>query len=216
PGTGDVIIKHPATAADDTPVFNLSNRSYIWIEGFQFKEFIYGRASIYISNGEGNIIINNRFENLGNEEITTWNGNQVIGLFNSSRNVVSNNYFGNIYGDGINVNSQNSENNLVCNNTFIGFKGKLRGWGGQNLYSRAIDLQDMSNGNNVVAFNYGKNLYHLVWLDRDGSKNVVLRNYGDTGSGTVFNESRCAYNVVQENISVNMKVGFMSAYYETT
>ena len=217
PGTGDVILKHPGTSINDnTPVFLLSNKDFIRIEGLQFKDFNYGKASIYISSGEGNVVINNRFENLGNSEVSSWDGNQMVALFNSTGNVVCNNYFNNIYGDGINVNSQQSTNNLICNNTFIGFKGKLRSWGGSYLYSRAIDVQDMSNGNNIIAFNYAEDVYHHVWLDRDGSNNVVLRNYGDTGSGNIFNESRCAYNIVQENISINMKVGFMSAYYETT
>ncbi|HKK61266.1 MAG TPA: T9SS type A sorting domain-containing protein [Bacteroidales bacterium] len=217
PGTGDVIIKHTGTSIDDdTPVFMLSNKSFIWIEGFIFEGFKYGKASIYMNNSEGNVVINNRFLNLGNGEVESWDGNQVVALFNSTRNVVTNNFFQNIYGDGVNVNSQKSTQNLVCNNTFIGFKGKLRSWGGSYLFSRAIDVQDMSNGNNLIAFNYGNDLYHHIWLDRDGSNNVVLRNFGDTGSGNVFNESRCAYNTIQENISINMKVGFMSAYYETT
>lgn len=217
PGTSGVIVKHPGTSInDDTPVFQLSNRSYIWIEGFQFKDFQFGRACIYISSGDGNVLINNRFENLGNGDVGKWNGNQMVALFNSSRNVVFNNFFDNITGDGINVNSQRSEYNLISNNTFINFKGKLRSWGGQYLYSRAIDVQDMSNGNNVIAFNNAENVIHHIWLDRDGSKNIVVRNVGRKGSGMVFNESRCAHNVIQENISMEMKVGYMTAYYETT
>jgi hypothetical protein len=217
PGTGNVIVKHPATSIDDrTPVFQLSNRNYIWIEGLQFKDFLYGLASIYISNGTGNVVINNRFENLGTSEVGAWNGNQMVGVFNSVRTVVYNNYFNNITGDGININSQNSEYNLVCYNTFLNFIGKRRSWGGTYLFSRAVDMQDMSNGNNVTAFNYAEDVVHHVWLDRDGSRNIILRNYGKGGSGNVFNESRCASNVIQENISVGMKVGYMSAYYSTT
>ena len=217
PATGNVIITHPGTTiSDNTPVFQLSNRNFIWIEGFHFKDFKYGRACIYISSGNGNVVINNRFENLGNSEIGTWDGNSIVAMFNSSNNVVSNNYFKNIIGDGINVNSQRTTNNLVCNNTFIDFKGKYRSWGGQYLFSRAIDVQDMSDGNNVVAFNSAHNVVHHIWLDRDGSNNVILRNFGRKGSGLVFNESRCAKNVVQENISVEMSVGYMTAYYDNT
>lgn len=212
-----VIVKHPGTTiSDNTPVFQLSNRNYIWIEGLQFKDFQYGRACVYISGGTGNVVVNNRFENLGNSEIGTWDGNSVVALFNSTENVVTNNYFKNIFGDGVNVNSQKSTYNLVSNNAFYDFKGKLRSWGGTYLYSRAIDVQDMSNGFNLIAFNYGENLSNFIWLDRDGSNNVILRNYGKTGAGTVFNESRCAYNTIQENISVNMSAGFMSAYYDGT
>lgn len=217
PGSGAVTVKHPATSVDDkTPVFQLSNRSYIWIEGLQFKDFSYGLASIYMNNSTGNVVINNRFENLGHEAVASWNQNQVVAVFNGVRNAICNNYFSNIYGDGVNLNSQKCEYNLVCNNTFLGFKGKLRSWGGSYLYSRAIDIQDMAAGNNVAAFNYAEDVMHHIWLDRDGSYNVILRNYGKTGSGNVFNESRCRDNVIQENISVGMTAGYMTSFYSST
>lgn len=212
-----VIIKHPATSSsDNTPIFELSNRSYIQIEGFTFKDFTYGKACIYISNGVGNFVINNKFENLGNKEVSEWDGNQMIGLFNSQRNVVCNNYFNNNFGDGINVNSSKTKENLVCYNTFVGFKGKLRSWGGSYLYSRAIDIQDMSQGNNVIAFNSSNKGINHVWMDRNGSGNVILRNFGVDGGGLVFNESRCSTNVIQENIAVRMGSGYMTAYYSGT
>ncbi len=231
PGTGDVILKHAGTSTDDvSPLFQLSNRSYIWIEGFYFKDYTYGGAGVWMSSAEGNVIINNRFENLGHEEVSSWGGGSCISVYKSQNCVVSNNYFNNIFGDGIGVSGEGCMNNLICNNSFYTFKGKLRSWGGSYKYSRTIDIQDMkiyslegeistdykSKGNNVFAFNYGEDLYHHIWLDRDGSNNVILRNYGKSGSGAIFNESRCAFNVIQENISVDMKVGFMSAYYETT
>ena len=212
-----VVLKHPATnSSDNTALFNLSNRSYIQIEGLVFKDFSYGKASILVSNGSGNFILNNRFENLGFEGVSAWDGNQMVGIYNGQNNVVCNNYFENIYGDGINVNSPQSKKNLVCDNTFIGFKGKLRCWGGSNLYSRTIEIQDMSQGDNVAAFNSSNGGVHHVWMDRNGSGNVILRNYGVGGTGLVFNESRCSTNVIQENIASGMKTGFMSAYYSTT
>jgi hypothetical protein len=216
PGSGTVTIKHPATTTDTTPVFNLSNRNYIWIEGFQFKDFSHGLASVYISSGQGNVIVNNRFENLGNGTVAEWNGNQIVGIFNGTRNVVCNNYFNNIYGDGVALNSQNSQRNLVCNNTFTAFKGKLRSWGGSYLYSRGIDVQDMSDGNNLIAFNHAENVVHHIWLDRDASNNIILRNVGNQGTGNVFNESRCKNNVIQENIAVGMTNGYMTSYYTST
>lgn len=217
PGSGTVTMKHPGTSpTGENPLFNLSNRSYIWIEGLTFKGFSYGRASIYMNNSTGNVVTNNRFEDLGNREVANWDGNQQVGIYNGKRNVVVNNYFNNIYGDGINVNSQRSENNLVCFNTFENFTGKLRSWGGSYTFSRAVDMQDMSNGNNVTAFNYANDVVHHVWLDRDGSNNIILRNYGNGGSGNVFNESRCRNNVIQENIAVGMTAGYMSSYYSST
>ena len=214
----EVIIKHPATSTNDnTPIFDLSNRNYIQIEGFTFKDFKFGKASIYISNGTNNFVLNNRFVNLGRkEEAASWDGNQMVGLFNSQYNAVCNNYFENIVGDGINVNSSKTKYNLVCDNTFINFQGKLRSWGGQYLYSRAIDIQDMSQGDNLIAFNSSKKGIQHVWMDRNGSGNVILRNYGEDGTGLVFNESRCSTNVVQENVAVRMETGYMTAYYSGT
>jgi hypothetical protein len=216
PGTGTVIIKHPATAADDTPIFSLSSRNFIWIEGFTFKDFKYGRASIYITGGNNNVVINNRFENLGNGEVATWNGNSVVAIYNASRNVVRNNYFHNIIGDGVAVNSSTSLNNLVTENSFVKFVGKLRSWGGTGLFTRAIDVQDMSGGNNVVSFNRGDSLTQLVWLDRNGSGNVILRNFGTNSSGFIFNESRCSSNVIQENIGYKVGTAFQTARYSST
>ncbi len=218
PDTGSVVIQHPSqeSSGGPYPVFNLSNRDFVWIEGFHFKDFVKGIASIYISGGESNVVLNNIFENLGDREVATWNGNQVVGVFNSERTVVCNNYFHNITGDGVNVNGQSTSRNLVCNNSFSEFDGKLRSWGGEYTYSRAIDVQDHARGHNLVAFNHAEDVVHHVWLDRDGSNNIILRNYGNKGSGNVFNESRCKKNVVQENIAVEMKVGYMTSYYTST
>lgn len=216
PGTGTVTIKHPATAADDTPVFSLSSRSFVWIEGFSFKDFKYGRASVYITGGNNNVVINNRFENLGNGEVATWNGNAVVAIYSSASNVVRNNYFRNIIGDGVALNSPTSLNNLVTENTFVKFIGKLRSWGGTALFTRSIDVQDMSGGNNIISFNRGDSLVQLIWLDRNGSGNVLLRNFGTNSSGFIFNESRCSSNVVQENIGYKVGTAFQSARYSGT
>lgn len=216
PGTGTVVVKHPATAADDTPIFSLSSRNFIWIEGFTFKDFKYGRASIYITGGSNNVVINNRFENLGNGEVATWNGNSVVAIYSASRNIVRNNYFHNIIGDGVAVNSSTSLNNLVTENSFVKFVGKLRSWGGTGLFTRAIDVQDMSGGNNIISFNRGDSLTQLVWLDRNGSGNVILRNFGTNSSGFIFNESRCSTNVIQENIGYKVGTAFQSARYDGT
>lgn len=216
PGSGTVTIKHPATAQDDTPIFSLSSRSFVWIEGFSFKDFKYGRASIYITGGGNNTVINNRFENLGNGEVATWNGNAVVAIYSSSNNVVRNNYFRNIIGDGVAVNSSTALNNMVTENSFVKFVGKLRSWGGTGLFTRAIDVQDMSGGNNIISFNRGDSLVQLIWLDRNGSGNVLLRNFGTNSNGFIFNESRCSSNVVQENIGYKVGTAFQTARYAST
>lgn len=216
PGTGTVTIKHPATAADNTPVFSLSSKNFIWIEGFTFKDFKYGKASIYITGGNNNVVINNRFENLGHREVGEWDGNSVVAIYNASNNVVRNNHFHSIYGDGVAVNSVRSLNNLVTENTFVNFLGKLRSWGGSTTFTRAIDVQDMAGGNNVVSFNRGDSLVQLVWLDRNGSDNVILRNFGTNSKGMIFNESRCSSNVIQENIGYKVGTAFQTARYAST
>lgn len=218
PGTGDVVIKYPATSEEDNPdsIFDLTYKNYIWIEGLHFKDFEYGLASIFIARGEGNVVINNRFENLGNEGVAKFNGSQVVKVYQSDRNVVCNNYFDNIFGDGIGLDGQDGQYNLLCYNTFKNFKPKARSWSQNYKFSRAMDIQDHAMGYNLVAFNYAENVLHHVWLDRDGSNNVILRNYGKNGHGNVFNESRCKANVIQENISVEMHSGYMTAYYTET
>lgn len=214
PGTGTVTIKHPATAQDNTPIFSLSSRNFVWIEGFSFKDFKYGGASIYITGGGNNTVINNRFENLGNREVGTWNGNAIVAIFSSSNNMVRNNIFHNIIGDGVAVGT--SRNNFVSENTFVKFAGKQRSWGGTGLFTRAIDVQDMSGANNIFSFNRGDSLTQLLWLDRNGSGNVLLRNFGTNSSGFIFNESRCSTNVIQENIGYKVGTAFQSARYSGT
>ncbi|HKJ44166.1 MAG TPA: PKD domain-containing protein, partial [Sunxiuqinia sp.] len=218
PSSGTVAISHPAVSPNDnTPVFNLSNKNFIWIEGFQFKDFKYGKASISIVHGEGNVVVNNQFENIGNSGVASWDGNSVIWVYESSGNVVRNNYFKDITGDGISLNGQASVKNLVCENTFDTFMGKQRSWdGGSHLYSCSIGIQDMSDGNNVIAFNHASGVKFEVWLDRDGSHNVILRNVAHNSSILVFNESRCASNVIQENIGYDLDVAYETARYETT
>lgn len=216
PGSGTVTIRHPATAADNSPIFSLASKNFISIEDFSFKDFKYGKASIYITNGSNNVVINNRFENLGNREVAEWDGNSVVAIYNASNNVVRNNYFYNIIGDGVAVNSTRSLNNLVTENTFVKFVGKLRAWGGTYTFTRAIDVQDMSGGNNIFSFNRGESLNQLIWLDRNGSGNVLLRNFGTNSGGMIFNESRCSSNVIQENIGYKVGTAFETARYSST
>lgn len=47
-----------------TDVFNLFGRDYIWIEGFVFEDYKYARSTINI-RGNGNVVINNQFKNIG-------------------------------------------------------------------------------------------------------------------------------------------------------
>jgi parallel beta-helix repeat protein len=217
-GTGDVIIKHPGTSIDDNnPVFGLEYRSYIWIEGFVFKDYEFGKSSIRISNGGNNVVINNRFESLGNDQVGSWDGNTIVWLGWTTKNVIRNNYFVNNFGDGVGYFGDNCTHNLICDNTFVGMKGKLRSWGGSYKFSAAMGGGgDVPDGNNIFAFNYATDIHHGVWLDRHGSDNIVLRNYTNDGDNGIFNESRCANNIIQENISVNMDNGFMSSHYPTT
>ena len=220
PNTGAVILHHPDTSysnSDNKGVFHLNQTSFIWIEGFRFSDFKYGKTSIQITKGEGNVIVNNRFENLGNSEVAWDQVTPGVVIYVSRNNVVRNNYFNTIYGDGITVNANGSSGNLVRENTFKNFQGKERSWASAGaLFSRSIDIQDNSNGNNVFMANLGtNNLRNFIWLDRNGSRNVVLRNKSYDGGSFIFNESRCTTNVVQENICYNMITGFETARYNT-
>ncbi len=211
-----VIIKHPGTSVSDlTPIFDLAYRDFIWIEGFQFKDFKYGKASIFIDRGKENVIINNRFENIGVNEIPAWNATSVIFLYFADRNVIRNNYFDNITGDGIGVNDTAGEN-LIIGNTFKNFHGMRRAWAPDGNFTSGITCQETKTGGNIFAFNYGEKQGSFIWYDRNGSDNIALRNLGYDCNAFIFNESRCARNVIQENIGYNIKsVAYETARYET-
>lgn len=214
----EVIIRHPGQefTKDGTPVFNLNQRSYIWVEGFAFKNYYYAGFTFEMKEANHCVVFNNHFEDIGNDQIVN-NGISLIRLYNASDNVLCNNFFKSIYGDGVSM-GRISKNNLICDNTFDTFKGKARGWAGEgSSYTTNITLGDeMEYADNLIAFNTSTKGKPFVWLDRNGSDNIVLRNVGHDSDAFVFNESRCVRNLIQENICYNIKnVGYETARYET-
>lgn len=214
----EVIIKHPAVVFEDkTSVFDLTDRNYIQIEGFNFRDYKYDKASVFIKNGVGNVVINNRFENLGNNQVMDGTATCVVYIYNSKFNTIRNNYFKNIYGDGVHT-KRASYNNLVSENTFIDFKGKPRGWAPTGSFSSNMGAEESldDGGDNIFAFNYSEKGKAVIWFDRDGSRNVILRNVGKESQSLFFNESRCVKNLAQENIAINMtSPAYETARYET-
>ena len=214
----EVIIKHSGIefTKDGTKVFDINSRNYIWIEGFTFKGYHYAGSTIELRDATGCVIYNNRFEDIGNDQIVNV-GQALINIYRSSLNVVCNNYFYDIFGDGVGM-GRTSKNNLICDNTFDTFKGKARGWAGEgSSYTTNITLGDeMEYADNLIAFNTSTKGKPFVWFDRNGSDNIVLRNVGHDSDAFVFNESRCVRNLSQENICYNIKnVGYETARYET-
>ena len=214
----EVIIRHPGQefTKDGTPVFNLNQRSYIWVEGFTFKSYYYAGFTFEMKEANHCVVFNNHFEDIGNDQIVN-NGISLIRLYNASDNVICNNFFKDIYGDGVSM-GRISKNNLICDNTFDTFKGKARGWAGEgSSYTTNITLGDeMEYADNLIAFNTSTKGKPFVWFDRNGSDNIVLRNVGHDSDAFVFNESRCVRNLIQENICYNIKnVGYETARYET-
>ena len=57
-------------------------------------------------------MINNRFENVGNGEVGSWDGNTIVWIGWTTRNVISNNYFINCFGDGIGYFGEGCKYNL--------------------------------------------------------------------------------------------------------
>ena len=226
---GTVTIRHPETQfVDDssnasltTSVFDLSvsgrGRNYIQIEGFRFYDYAYDKASVKI-NGTGNVVINNRFEKLGNNKVNNGNSTSVI-YVEGSHNVIRNNYFNDIYGDGVGTKA-NANNNLVTENTYLNFKGKPRGWAPTGSFSSAMNAEDPKETypalNNIYSFNYSKNIKKQIWFDRGASGNIILRNEAYSGELLFFNESRSSDNLVQENVASGMtSSGFETAQYDT-
>lgn len=224
-GARTVTIKHPATeftgaGMTSTPVFDLTDRNYIRIEGFDFKDFQYDQASVFIVRGERNVVMNNRFENLGNNQVMDGSATCVVYVRDGHFNIIRNNYFNNIFGDGVGIKggseSSPSTNNLISENTFLNFKGKPRGWAPTGSFSSNMNAELQSYGDNIFAFNYATRGKMHIWFDRNGSGNIVLRNVAHDQESLFFNESRCVRNLAQENIAYNMSApAFETAKYET-
>ncbi len=220
PGTGKVTISKSDNNVDDqdVPVFDLSNCNYIWIEGFAFSDMAYLSSCIRLSSSSNCVVSCCQFRNLGNEAVAPWGATAMIWLYNSTDCIVRNCFFDNIFGDAIDFTGQKSQRHLICENTFCNMKGKKRNWSSDKYkYSSAITCSDTSYGNSLICLNHIIGGQDGIWLDRDASHNIVTRNWGDGSQRLVFNESRCAFNWIQENIACNMsQQGYQSARYDDT
>lgn len=191
-----------------TDVFDLYYCDYIWIEGFVFKDYKYARNTINI-NGTGNVIINNRFENLGCVYSTPWHWTSggvlrgdVTMPVSGKLNVVRNNYFQNIYGETLCYDG-GSQDNIITENTFIGAIGKNAGAGGSE--SSTLGGRFENNQYNAFAFNYSGGSVNggTIWLDVCVRDFTALRNVAHNTAYFMFNESGCERNWAYENIVYN-------------
>ncbi|MGN0606427.1 MAG: DUF1565 domain-containing protein, partial [Oscillospiraceae bacterium] len=88
-----------------TDVFNLVGRDYIKIEGLVFEDYKYARSTIDIM-GNGNVVMNNQFKNLGCVYHAPWSWTNM-GVYRpdvtvpvaGQDNVIRNNYFQSVYGE---------------------------------------------------------------------------------------------------------------------
>lgn len=191
-----------------TDVFNLFQRDYIWIEGFVFKDYKYARNTINI-NGTGNVVINNRFENLGCIYSSPWHwtmGGVLRGdvtLPVSGRlNVVRNNHFQSIYGETLCYDG-GSKDNIIAENTFIGAIGKNSDYSGSE--SSTLGGRFENNQHNAFAFNYSGGSVNggTIWLDICVRDFTAVRNVAHNTAYFMFNESGCERNWAYENIVYN-------------
>ena len=190
PGTGEVVVQHPDVLPGDySAVFDLSGLKYVWIGGFTFRDFKYAKCAVSMNGSEGCVVSRCRFERLGHPEVAAWNANSVIWMGNARGNAVVDNVFEDIIGDGVSINGQQCNGNLVARNSFTRFSGKKRSWGGESFSHGASTCRIMSDGNNAVAFNYFTEVPTCIWLDRDGSRNILLRNRR-MPAGILFSMSR--------------------------
>lgn len=191
-----------------TDVFNLFGRDYIWIEGFVFKDYKYARSTINI-RGNGNVVINNRFENIGCVYNAPWKWTSqgvlrpdVTIPIAGRNNVVRNNYFQSVYGETL-CYDDSSKDCIISENTFIGNIGKNAGAGGAE--SSTLGGRADGNRNNAFAFNYSGGSVNggTIWLDISVRDFTAVRNVTHNTAYFMFNESECTRNWAYENIVYN-------------
>lgn len=191
-----------------TDVFNLFGRDYIWIEGFVFKDYKYARSTINI-RGNGNVVINNRFENIGCVYNAPWKWTaqgvirpDVTIPIAGRKNVVRNNYFQSVYGETL-CYDDSSKDCIISENTFIGNIGKNAGAGGAE--SSTLGGRADGNRNNAFAFNYSGGSVNggTIWLDISVRDFTAVRNVAHNTAYFLFNESECTRNWAYENIVYN-------------
>lgn len=221
PGTGEVVLsKGENTISDElNDIFNLTDLSYIWIGKLVFKDMVYLKSCVNLRRSSHCVVTGCQILTNGHENIATSSeGVSMISMNNAQHCVVSNCFFKNIYGDGVNMVGQDTKNNLISGNTFVNLYGKKRSWDSAGYrFSSSITGSDTSFGNNIMCFNHITGGQDGIWLDRDGSRNLIVRNFGNGGQRLVFNESRCAVNWIQENVAINMQEsGYRSALYSGT
>lgn len=196
-------------ANQTTDVFNLTQRSYIHIEGFVFRDYKYARSTISINNGHGNVVINNQFINIGTVHSTPWHwtmngadrGDVTINI-NGNNNVIRNNYFQSVIGETMSY-AGNSSGNIITENTFIGAIGKNGDHSGSE--SSTLGSRFAGNLHNLFSFNYSGGSVNggTIWLDVDVKDFTALRNEAHNTAYFIFNESGCERNWIYENIVYN-------------
>ena len=191
-----------------TDVFNLFGRNYIWIEGFIFEDYKYARSTINIK-GDGNVVINNQFKNIGcvYNAPWTWTSQGVIRPdvtipVAGKKNVIRNNYFQSVYGETLSYDN-NAKDCIISENTFIGAIGKNAGAGGSE--SSTLGGRADGNRNNAFAFNYSGGSVNggTIWLDISVRDFTAVRNVAHNTAYFMFNESECTRNWAYENIVYN-------------
>ncbi|MBE6853216.1 MAG: carbohydrate-binding protein [Ruminococcus sp.] len=191
-----------------TDVFNLFGRDYVWIEGFVFEDYKYARSTINIK-GNGNVVINNQFKNIGcvYNAPWTWTAQGVIRPdvtipIAGEKNVIRNNYFQSVYGETLSYDNH-AKDCIISENTFIGAIGKNAGAGGSE--SSTLGGRADGNRNNAFAFNYSGGSVNggTIWLDISVRDFTAVRNVAHNTAYFMFNESECTRNWAYENIVYN-------------
>ncbi|MBR7085453.1 MAG: Ig domain-containing protein, partial [Oscillospiraceae bacterium] len=191
-----------------TDVFNLFGRDYVWIEGFIFEDYKYARSTINIM-GNGNVVLNNQFKNIGCVYNAPWSWT-AGGVFRpdvtipvaGKDNVIRNNYFQSVYGETL-CYDNHSQNCIISENTFIGAIGKNAGAGGAE--SSTLGGRADGNRNNAFAVNYSGGSVNggTIWLDISVRDFTAVRNVAHNTAYFMFNESECTRNWAYENIVYN-------------
>lgn len=243
PGSGAVFLKHPSTTKPhNTAVFQAFDIGHNRIEGFYFKDSTTDKQiQFYATNPNidfitvhtpvvGNQIVNNTFDNVGNNGDGGAAYLGAIVLSRSQDSLVEGNLLTGVYGMGITPYA--TYRDTIRRNTIINMRGATHygdTWYQQNGHAIWLAGGIMGDGGwspgnpgrlagyniieeNVIDGTATSVEASALRCDTGGHNNTwrrnIVKNLSHDRAAGIFMESSCSNNLIQENIVFNSNRGF--------